>query len=149
MLNNEPRRFRSILADCLFVRSATFVDDHFEPLCIPDVHRFHAWNIASAELTGFNQFSSNSHIFGAHGGQFLTLRLPWSHIDGSQIERVDRASKSKRVHFIRITHRDEVEAPDHGLAPGSLRPVKHPVKNRTVETEIQDERERGRPKARK
>jgi len=49
MLNNEPRRFRSILADCLFVRSATFVDDHFEPLCIPDVHRFHAWNIASAD----------------------------------------------------------------------------------------------------
>jgi hypothetical protein len=65
-------------------------------------------------LSGFNQFSSNSHIFGAHGGQFLTLRLPWSHIDGSQIERVDRASKSKRVHFIRITHRGKVEAPITG-----------------------------------
>jgi hypothetical protein len=28
-----------------------------------------------------------------------------------QIQRVDRASKSKLVHFIRIRHRDEVEAP--------------------------------------
>jgi Domain of unknown function (DUF5655) len=28
-----------------------------------------------------------------------------------QVRRVDRASKSKLVHFIRITHRDEVEAP--------------------------------------
>ena len=28
-----------------------------------------------------------------------------------QIRRVDRASKSKIVHFVRITHRDEVEAP--------------------------------------
>src|SRR4051794_34820010 len=33
-----------------------------------------------------------------------TLKAP-------QIRRVDRASKSKLVHFIRITHRDEVEAP--------------------------------------
>jgi hypothetical protein len=33
-----------------------------------------------------------------------TLKAP-------QIQRVDRASKSKCVHFIRITHRDEVEAP--------------------------------------
>jgi hypothetical protein len=33
-----------------------------------------------------------------------TLRAP-------QIRRVDRASKSKLVHFIRITHRDQVEAP--------------------------------------
>ena len=28
-----------------------------------------------------------------------------------QVRRVDRASKSKIVHFLRITHRDEVEAP--------------------------------------
>ena len=28
-----------------------------------------------------------------------------------QVRRVDRASKSKLVHFIHITHRDEVEAP--------------------------------------
>ena len=28
-----------------------------------------------------------------------------------QVRRVDRASKSKTVNFIRITHRDEVEAP--------------------------------------
>jgi Domain of unknown function (DUF5655) len=28
-----------------------------------------------------------------------------------QVRRVDRASKSKIVHFIRITHRDEVEPP--------------------------------------
>jgi len=28
-----------------------------------------------------------------------------------QVRRVDEASKSKRVHFIRITHRDEVEPP--------------------------------------
>jgi hypothetical protein len=28
-----------------------------------------------------------------------------------QIRRVERSSKSKLVHFLRITHRDEVEAP--------------------------------------
>ena len=33
-----------------------------------------------------------------------TLRAP-------QVRRVDRASKSKVVHFFRITHRDEVEPP--------------------------------------
>ena len=32
-------------------------------------------------------------------------------IKAPQIQRVDRASKSKVVHFIRIRHRDEVEAP--------------------------------------
>jgi uncharacterized protein DUF5655 len=33
-----------------------------------------------------------------------TLKVP-------QVQRVDRASKAKVVHFIQITHRDEVEAP--------------------------------------
>lgn len=33
-----------------------------------------------------------------------TIRAP-------QIRRVEEASKSKRVHFLRITHRDEVEPP--------------------------------------
>lgn len=33
-----------------------------------------------------------------------TLKAP-------QVRRVEEASKSKRVHFIRITHRDEVEPP--------------------------------------
>ena len=32
-------------------------------------------------------------------------------VKARQIQRVDRASKSKLVHFIRITHRDDVEAP--------------------------------------
>jgi hypothetical protein len=32
-------------------------------------------------------------------------------IKASQVRRVDRISKSKLVHMIRITHRDEVEAP--------------------------------------
>ena len=32
-------------------------------------------------------------------------------IKASQVRRVDRASKSKVVHVIRITHRDQVEAP--------------------------------------
>jgi hypothetical protein len=32
-------------------------------------------------------------------------------IDAPQIKRVDAASKTKLVHFIRITHRDEVEPP--------------------------------------
>jgi uncharacterized protein DUF5655 len=32
-------------------------------------------------------------------------------VKAPQIQRVDRASKSKLVHFIRIRHRDEVEAP--------------------------------------
>ena len=33
-----------------------------------------------------------------------TLKAP-------QVHRVDEASKTKRVHFFRITHRDEVEPP--------------------------------------
>jgi hypothetical protein len=32
-------------------------------------------------------------------------------VKARQIRRVDRASKSKMVHMLRITHRDEVEAP--------------------------------------
>ena len=32
-------------------------------------------------------------------------------IKAPQIRRVDSASKTKRVHFVRITHRDEVESP--------------------------------------
>ncbi len=32
-------------------------------------------------------------------------------VKAPQIRRVDEASKTKRVHFIRITHRDEVEPP--------------------------------------
>jgi hypothetical protein len=32
-------------------------------------------------------------------------------IQAPQVQRVDHASKSKIVHFIRITHRDEVESP--------------------------------------
>ncbi len=32
-------------------------------------------------------------------------------VKAPQVRRVDRASKSKIVHFFRITHRDEVEAP--------------------------------------
>src|SRR5262245_12568143 len=32
-------------------------------------------------------------------------------VKASQVRRVDHASKSKIVHFFRITHRDEVEAP--------------------------------------
>jgi hypothetical protein len=32
-------------------------------------------------------------------------------VKAPQIQRVDRASKSKQFHIIRITHRDEVEAP--------------------------------------
>jgi hypothetical protein len=32
-------------------------------------------------------------------------------IKAPQIRRVDEASKTKRVHFLRVTHRDEVESP--------------------------------------
>ena len=32
-------------------------------------------------------------------------------VKGRQIRRVDAASKTKKAHFIRITHRDEVESP--------------------------------------
>ncbi len=32
-------------------------------------------------------------------------------VKAAQVRRVDRASKSKVVHFVRITHRDEVESP--------------------------------------
>src|SRR5947209_13252327 len=75
MLNNEPRCFRSVLADCLYVRPTKFVDDLSEPLCIPGVHCFHAWNIAAAKLAGIGQFLPNSHVFGAHRQQFLTQSI--------------------------------------------------------------------------
>jgi hypothetical protein len=32
-------------------------------------------------------------------------------IKAPQIRRIEQSSKSKRVHFVRITHRDEVEPP--------------------------------------
>ena len=32
-------------------------------------------------------------------------------VKGPQVRRVDEASKAKRVHVLRITHRDEVESP--------------------------------------
>lgn len=32
-------------------------------------------------------------------------------VKAPQVQRADRASKAKLVHFIRITHRDQVEAP--------------------------------------
>jgi hypothetical protein len=35
-------------------------------------------------------------------------------VNAPQVRRVDQASKSKMVHFMRITHRDEVEAPVTG-----------------------------------
>ena len=40
----------------------------------------------------------------------LCVFLGWE-LKAPQVRRVDRASRSKFVHFIRITHRDEVEAP--------------------------------------
>ena len=52
-------------------------------------------------------------------------------VKGPQIRRIDRASKSKLVHIIHVTHRDEVEAPItdwleeayelSDLAPGAAR----------------------------
>jgi hypothetical protein len=32
-------------------------------------------------------------------------------VDAPQVRRIDRASKSKTVHFIHVTHRDQVESP--------------------------------------
>ena len=43
---------------------------------------------------------------------FLELRIFLGReVKAPQVRRVDAASKSKIVHFIRITHRDEVEPP--------------------------------------
>ena len=52
-------------------------------------------------------------------------------VKAPQIRRIDEASKTKRVHFIRITHRDEVEPPItdwlkeayelSGVSPGAAR----------------------------
>jgi hypothetical protein len=72
MLNNEPRCFRAVRADCLLVRPATFVDHLSQPLCIPDVHCLHAWNIAAPKLAGINQFLTNSQVFDAHCNQFFS-----------------------------------------------------------------------------
>ena len=44
--------------------------------------------------------------------QFLEVCVFLGHmVKASQVHRIDRVSKSKLVHVIRITHRDEVEAP--------------------------------------
>jgi uncharacterized protein DUF5655 len=60
-----------------------------------------------------------------------TLKAP-------QMRRVDRASKSKVVHFIRITHRDEVEPPitselachEPNIRPGQLQTNRKPARLR-------------------
>src|SRR5689334_6404622 len=62
-LGNEPRCLRAILADCLLVRPGTFVDDLSQPVCIPDVHCFHARNITAPKLAGIDQFLTNSQVF--------------------------------------------------------------------------------------
>jgi hypothetical protein len=31
---------------------------------VPDVHRFHLWNIGASELAGFQQFLPDSHVLG-------------------------------------------------------------------------------------
>lgn len=73
LLPPKSRRcLRAILADCLLVRPATFVGDLSQPLCIPDVHCFHAWNITAPKLAGIDQFLTNSQVFGAHCHQFFT-----------------------------------------------------------------------------
>jgi hypothetical protein len=66
MLNNQPRGFRSVLADCLLIRPAAFVDNFLKPFCVLGVHGFHSGNVAVSQLTGFHQFLPNSQVFGAH-----------------------------------------------------------------------------------
>ena len=52
-----------------------------------------------------------------------------------QVRRVDRASKSKVVHFFHIRHRDEVEAPITDWLTGSIRAVRHREDHGRSETE--------------
>jgi Domain of unknown function (DUF5655) len=64
-------------------------------------------------------------------------------IKAPQVRRVDRASKTKVVHFIRVTHRDEIEPPitdwlreaydfqDRPLAKAAPKPARRPPKRAT------------------
>src|SRR3954468_15004537 len=66
-------------------------------------------------------------------------------VNAPQIRRVDRTSKSKVVHFIHITHRDQVEAPitewlqeayEHSGAPAARAPAR-PAKSTARRTKTE------------
>ena len=67
-----------------------------------------------------------------------TLKAP-------QIRRVDQASKSKLVHFIRITHRDEVEPPITDWLKEAYDLSDALSKTDQLKPKIRDQKERGRP----
>jgi hypothetical protein len=66
-------------------------------------------------------YASHHSIMFARKSCYFFVRPKKSHLEvciflgraikAPQIRRVEQSSKSKRVHFVRITHRDEVEPP--------------------------------------
>ena len=83
-----------------------------------------AWERLRETAAGFGDqriYASHKSIMFARRSCYFFVRPKKSHLEvcvflerpvnAPQVRRVDRASKSRLVHFIRITHRDEVEPP--------------------------------------
>jgi hypothetical protein len=83
-----------------------------------------AWERLRETAVSFGEqrvYASHKSIMFSRGSCYFFVRPKRSFLElcvflgrplkAPQIRRVDRVSKSKLAHFIRITHRDEVEAP--------------------------------------
>jgi hypothetical protein len=83
-----------------------------------------AWERLRETAAGFGEqriYASHHSIMFARKSCYFFVRPKKSYLEvcvflgraikAPQVRRVDEASKTKKVHFIRITHRDEVEPP--------------------------------------
>jgi hypothetical protein len=86
------------------VRPATASTDHFRDLGAVSVHGTCPRQCVFEALAGSYSDDAARNFLELCVFLSRTLKAP-------EVRRVDRASKSKVVHFIQIRHRDEVEAP--------------------------------------
>jgi hypothetical protein len=77
------------------------------------------------------------------------LRVPSPHLEGSPDTTRRPSFKIQVRHFIRITHRNDVEAPVTDWLRQAYDSSNTLLSNRRIEIEIQGEKERARPKTRK
>jgi len=83
-----------------------------------------AWERLRETAASFGEqriYASHNSIMFSRKSCYFFVRPKRTHLEvcvflsravkAPQIRRVDKASKSKLVHFLRITHRDEVESP--------------------------------------
>src|SRR5437763_754288 len=103
--------------DCWTTTEAALTQDLSEDLR-------EAWERVRETAVGFGDqriYASHHSIMFSRNSCYFFVRPKKSFLElcvflgrevkASQVRRVDAASKSKIVHFIRITHRDEVEPP--------------------------------------